>query len=57
VPSLASGSVVTTPRYCVDYVITEYGIASLRGKTLWERADELIGIAHPKFRDELANSM
>ena len=57
VPSLAFGSVVTTPRYCVDYVITEYGIASLRGKTLWERADELIGIAHPKFRDELANSM
>jgi 4-hydroxybutyrate CoA-transferase len=50
----ASGAVVTTPRYCIDYVVTEYGIARLRGKDLFQRAQALIGIAHPKFRDELA---
>ncbi len=53
VTHLACGSAVTTPRYCVDYVVTEYGIASLRGKTLWQRAEELISIAHPKFRNLL----
>jgi 4-hydroxybutyrate CoA-transferase len=53
VTHLAHGSAVTTPRYCVDYVVTEYGIASLRGKTLWQRAEELISIAHPKFRNSL----
>lgn len=57
VAALASGSVVTTPRFCVDYVITEYGIACLRGKSLWQRAEALIDIAHPKFRAELSNAM
>ncbi|MBK6659110.1 MAG: hypothetical protein IPM80_01485 [Proteobacteria bacterium] len=57
VAALAPGSVVTTPRYCIDYVVTEYGVARLRGKSLWERAEALIAIAHPKFRDELANSL
>lgn len=57
VAQLGQGSVVTTPRFCTDYVITEYGIASLRGKSLWQRADALIGIAHPAFRDELANAL
>lgn len=57
VATLAPGSVVTTPRYCIDYVVTEYGVARLRGKSLWERAEALIAIAHPKFRDELANSL
>jgi acyl-CoA hydrolase len=37
----------------VDYVVTEYGIAHLQGKTLRQRADELISIAHPDFRSEL----
>lgn len=55
VASLAPGSVVTTPRYCIDYVVTEYGVARLRGKSLWQRAEALIAIAHPRFRDELAN--
>lgn len=54
VASLTPGSVVTTPRYCIDYVITEYGIARLRGKSLWQRAEALIEIAHPDFRDQLA---
>jgi len=53
VPALASGSVVTTPRSIVHYVVTEYGIAMLKGKSTWERAEALIEIAHPDFRDEL----
>lgn len=57
VAALAPGSVVTTPRFCIDCVVTEYGVARLRGKTLWQRAEALIAIAHPKFRDELANSL
>lgn len=57
VPRLASGSVVTTPRFCVDAVVTEYGIARLRGRSLWQRAEQLIAIAHPDFRDELAAAL
>lgn len=49
-----AGGVVTAPRYCTDYVVTEYGIARLRGRDLHQRAEALIGIAHPQFRDELA---
>lgn len=51
---LEENSVVTTTRNDVDYVITEYGVAKLRGKTLKRRAAELIAIAHPDFRDELS---
>lgn len=53
VTKLDDYSVVTTSRNDVDYVITEYGIAHLRGKTLRERSLALINIAHPDFRDEL----
>ncbi len=53
VPFLAQGATVTTSRCDVDYVVTEYGIAHLHGKTLRERASELIAIAAPEFRDEL----
>jgi len=53
VPTLAPGTVVTTPRSIVHYVVTEYGIAMLKGKSTWERAEALIEIAHPDFRDEL----
>ena len=52
-PVLAPGSVVTTLKNEVDHVVTEYGIAKLRGHTLSMRAKALIQIAHPKFRDEL----
>ena len=52
-PILAEGSVVTTPRAAVHYIVTEYGTALLKGKTTWERAEELINVAHPDFRDEL----
>ena len=51
--TLPEHTVVTVPRTYVDYVVTEHGIATLRGKTLRERAEELISVAHPDFRAEL----
>src|SRR5699024_5707602 len=56
VPSLNPGIPVTTSNNDVDYIVTEYGIARLRGKTIRERTKALIDIAHPKFRDELTFS-
>lgn len=53
VPFIDEGASVTTSRNDVDYVVTEYGIADLKGRTLRERAEALIRIAHPKFREEL----
>lgn len=53
VPQIAMGAAVTTSRNDVDYVVTEYGVAHLKGKSLRERAESLIAIAHPDFRDEL----
>jgi len=41
------------PRSIVQFVATEYGVVQLKGKSTWERAEALIGIAHPDFRDEL----
>ncbi len=52
-PYIELGAAVTTSRNDVDYIVTEYGIAELKGKTLKERARNLINIAHPEFRDEL----
>ena len=51
--ALSEGSVVTTLKNTVDHVVTEHGVAELRGRSLAERARLLIGIADPKFRDEL----
>lgn len=53
VPLLAEGAAVTTSRCDVDYVVTEYGIAQLHGKSLRERAKALINIAAPEFREIL----
>ena len=53
VPTLGAGAAVTVPRTYIDYVVTEHGIAELRGKTLKERAAALIEVAHPEFREEL----
>ncbi len=52
-PLLPQGSIVTTPRTATQYVVTEYGAVNLKGKNTWERAELLISIAHPDFRDEL----
>ena len=49
-----AGTIVTTPRHQLDVVITEYGVAELRGATVRERARALAAIAHPEFRDQLA---
>ncbi len=53
-PFIDHGSAVTTSRNDVDYVVTEFGIAPLKGQTLQQRARNLINIAHPDFKDELA---
>jgi acetyl-CoA hydrolase len=53
VPMLKPGAGVVTSRGDVHYVVTEYGVAYLFGKTIQERARALINISHPKFRDEL----
>ncbi|MGV8972837.1 MAG: acetyl-CoA hydrolase/transferase family protein [Rhodoglobus sp.] len=53
VPFIDEGGAVTTSRCDVDYVVTEYGVAQLKGRTLRERARALIAIAHPDFQDTL----
>jgi 4-hydroxybutyrate CoA-transferase len=53
VPRLAAGARVTTPRYLADYVVTEYGVASLKGKSDSARARALTRIAHPSWRESL----
>jgi acyl-CoA hydrolase len=53
VGALPEGALVTVPRTLVDYVVTENGIATLRGKTVRERIGELIAVAHPDFQAEL----
>ena len=55
-PVLSPGTHVTTSKNDVNYVVTEFGVAELRGKTAKQRAEALIGIAHPDFRAELRES-
>jgi acyl-CoA hydrolase len=52
-PHLQLGDMVTVPASDVSYIVTEFGIVNLKGKTLWQRAKLLISIAHPDFRSEL----
>ena len=52
-PVLSPGTHVTTSKNDINYVVTEYGVAQLRGKSMQQRTQELINIAHPKFREEL----
>ncbi|MGI6548796.1 MAG: acetyl-CoA hydrolase/transferase family protein [Syntrophomonadales bacterium] len=53
VPTLSPGTIVTLPRWTVHCVCTEYGMVDVKGASTWERAERLISIAHPDFRDEL----
>ncbi len=53
VPTLANGTIVTDPRSCAEYIVTEYGMINLKGLSTWERAEAIISIAHPQFREEL----
>ena len=53
VTALTRGNIVTTPRTDMMYVVTEYGLVNLKGRTVAERAKLLIGIAHPKFQEDL----
>lgn len=55
-PTLPQGTIVTTPRSATNYIVTEYGAVNLKGKTTRQRAELLIGIAHPDFREELIRS-
>ena len=55
-PVLSPGTHVTTSKNDINYVVTEFGVAELRGKTAKQRAEALIGIAHPDFRAELRES-
>ena len=53
VPQLTSGSVITTPRMDTQYLATEFGVVNLKGKSTRDRALGIIGLAHPRFRDDL----
>lgn len=53
VPTIPPGGIVTSARTFIDYVVTEYGIAQLKGKPTWKRTELLVELAHPNFRDEL----
>ena len=52
-PTLIEGSIATCTRSNLHYLVTEYGKVNVKGMSTWQRAEALISIAHPKFRDEL----
>jgi acyl-CoA hydrolase len=51
--TLTPGSMVTTLKNTVDHIVTEFGVADMRGRSIAQRARALIAIAHPRFRDQL----
>lgn len=55
-PTLTPGAIVTDPRSVAQIIITEYGKFDMKGKTVWQRAEGLIGLAHPAVREELIQS-
>jgi butyryl-CoA:acetate CoA-transferase len=52
-PLLTEGAIVTVPRSFVSYLVTEYGMANLKGMSTWQRAETIISLAHPAFREDL----
>jgi acyl-CoA hydrolase len=52
-PKFTDGDIITTPRTQAPYMVTEYGVANLSGKSTWQRAESIIRIAHPDFREKL----
>jgi len=56
VPTLTQGAVVTDPRSVAQFVVTEYGMFDMKGMSVWQRAEALIKLAHPDFRDELVKA-
>lgn len=56
VPGFSPGTIVTVPRSMAFYIVTEFGIFNLKGQTTWERAEGIINLAHPQFRDDLIKS-
>ncbi|NLV20988.1 MAG: butyryl-CoA:acetate CoA-transferase [Syntrophomonadaceae bacterium] len=53
VPTLKTGAIVTDSRSTGHYIVTEYGIFNIKGKTTWQKAEGIISLAHPDFRDDL----
>jgi butyryl-CoA:acetate CoA-transferase len=53
VPTFAPGSITTIPRQMVDYLVTEYGMVRMHGLPTWQRAEAMVNLAHPDFRDDL----
>jgi len=56
VPTISDGNIITDPRSQAFYIVTEYGAVNLAGLSTWERAEKIISIAHPKFRETLFNA-
>jgi acyl-CoA hydrolase len=54
-PTLTTGSIVTDTRANTHYIVTEYGMVNMKGASTWERAERIISIAHPDFREKLIN--
>ena len=52
-PTLAEGSIVTDTRANIHYLVTEHGIVNLKGLATWQKAERIISVAHPDFREEL----
>lgn len=53
IPFLGDGSITTIPRQMVDYIVTEYGAEQMSGRPTWMRAEKMINLAHPDFREQL----
>jgi len=53
IAAIPEGTIVTIPRQMVDYLVTEYGAVKLSGSPTWMRAEKVISLAHPDFRDDL----